>query len=258
MRVALIQMDSGPNKKENIKKACAMITKCSEKNPDLVLLPEVFNYRGPLFGKNLYNEIGEHIPGPSIAPLMEIAKKNSLNVIAGSIYEKSNDHNKVYNSSILINKSGKIISKYRKINLFRAFVDGREIDEAITFKPGIEETIVNIDKVKFGLSICFDLRFPDLFRKYYQKGVDVIAIPSSFTHSTGLLHWEVLLRARAIENHCYVLASNQVGYDGNGVKSYGNSMIIDFNGKVIKAMDDVEEGIIYSDLTFKGRKKFFR
>ena len=253
MNVALIQLNAGQDKPQNIRHACALVERAAGEGAEFILLPEVFNYRGPLSGRDLYGKIAEEIPGESLTPLMKIAKKREVNILAGSVYERAEEGNKVYNTSVVIDYSGSLICKYRKINLFRAIIDGQEIDEANTYKAGNKLVVCKINDRKIGLSICFDLRFPELYREYYNEGVDIIAIPSSFTTRTGQLHWEPLLRARAIENYCYVLAPNQFGIDGNDVETYGHSMIINPQGQVVDVLEKQEEGILMAELFFKDR-----
>ena len=253
MNVALIQLNAGINKQQNIQNTCANVEKAIDKGAEFILLPEIFNYRGPLTGIDLFNEIAEEIPGESLIPLMELAKNAGVNILAGSIYERPEKGNKVYNTSVIINDSGDIICKYRKINLFRAIIDGKEVDESNIYEAGDKSVTCKLNNMKVGLSICFDLRFPELYREYFNEGVDMIVIPSSFTSKTGKLHWEALLRARAIENYCYVLAPNQFGIDGNGVETYGHSMTIDPQGKVISVLKDQEEGILISNLSFENQ-----
>lgn len=256
MKVAVIQLNAGKNKKKNIEKACLLIEKAVSKKADFMLLPEVFNYRGPLNGVELCNDIGEQIPGDSLNPLIDISKKNRVHILAGSVYECSTDKRKVFNTAVVIDDTGDIICKYRKINLFKAVIGGKEINEGKTYIAGEELVTININELKIGIAICFDLRFPELFREYFNKGVDIIALPSSFTTRTGKLHWEVLLRARAIENYCYVLAPNQYGFDGNGVETYGHSMIVNPLGQVIDVLPDQQEGIILHDI-FPSKQKLF-
>jgi predicted amidohydrolase len=256
LNVALIQFNTGQDKLQNIHHACALVESAAGEGAEFILLPEVFNYRGPLSGSDLYDKIAEDIPGESLTPLMEIAKKIGVNILAGSVYERAEEKNKVYNTSVVIDKFGSLICKYRKINLFHAVIDGKEIDEANTYEAGDKPVICEINSIKIGLSICFDLRFPELYRGYFNKGVNMIAVPSSFTKRTGRLHWEALLRARAIENYCYVLAPNQFGIDGNGVETYGHSMVIDPQGHVIDVLDKQEEGILMAELSFDNRIRY--
>ena len=253
MKLALIQFNAGQNKQQNIQKACALVESAAGEGVQFILLPEIFNYRGPLSGSDLYDKIAEDIPGESLTPLMEIAKKREVNILAGSVYERAEEENKIYNTSVVIDYSGSLICKYRKINLFRAIIDGQEIDETSTYIAGNKSVVCKINDRKIGLSICFDLRFPELYREYFNEGVDIIAVPSSFTTRTGQLHWEPLLRARAIENYCYVLAPNQFGIDGNDVETYGHSMIINPQGQVVGVLEKQEEGILMAELFFKDR-----
>ena len=253
MNVALIQFNTGQDKLQNIHHACALVESAAGEGAEFILLPEVFNYRGPLSGSDLYDKIAEDIPGESLKPLMAIAKKTGVNILAGSVYERVEEGNKIYNTSVVIDYSGLLICKYRKMNLFRAIIDGQKIDEGNTYEAGNKSMVCKINSRKIGLSICFDLRFPELYREYYRQGVDIIVIPSSFTMRTGTLHWEPLLRARAIENYCYVLAPNQFGIDGNDVETYGHTMIINPQGQVVDVLEKQEEGILMAELFFKDR-----
>ena len=253
MKVALIQLNAGQDKNQNIQNACDLVKRATSKGASFILLPEVFNYRGPLSGKSMYEKIAEEIPGKSLMPLMEIAKKNGVHILAGSIYERKLGGKKIYNTSVMIDDSGNIIGKYRKINLFKAVIDGQKIDESETYEHGKEPVLCGIKNKKIGLSICFDLRFPELYRNYFKEKVDLIVIPSSFSQKTGELHWKPLLRARAIENYCYVLAPNQFGIDGHGVETYGNSMVIDPQGRVIATLEKKREDILIVDLIFQER-----
>ena len=250
MKIALIQLNTGNNINKNIINACSMVKESIEKGADFILLPELFNFRDSVSVEYLYNNIAESVPGKSLLPLMDMAKEFNVNILAGSIYERCNTSKKIYNTSVVINNKGRIICKYRKINLFKAVIDNLVIDESSTFENGRDPVVCQINSWKIGLSICYDLRFPELYRNYYKQNVNIIVVPSSFTFSTGRLHWEVLLRARAIENYCYVLAPNQYGIDGNGAETYGHSMIVDPYGKVTKCLRNQEAGIVTEELKF--------
>ena len=237
-------MNSGSDKGQNIKRALYWIERAVAEKAKFILLPEVFNFRGRILSQHDLNLIAEDIPGESTRAVMSVARKHKVYVLAGSIYEKRKGGSKAYNTSVLINAEGQIVAKYRKMNLFDAVVDGTPIQESATFVRGRKTVVASVEDFKAGLSICFDLRFPELYRKYAQAGVHILSIPSSFTYVTGEAHWEPLLRARAIENLCYVLAPNQIGKDGRGVRSYGNSMIISPWGKILaRASEDQEEVI---------------
>jgi len=155
---------------------------------------------------------------------------------------------KVYNASMLLNSRGETVAKYRKINLFNAKIANARIKEADNFSSGRKTVTANVKNFKVGMSICYDLRFPGMYRKYCAQKTEILCAPSAFTKKTGEAHWEILLRARAIENLCYVIASNQIGKDFRGVLSYGNSMIVDPWGKVIARASMDREQIIYANV----------
>ncbi len=250
MRVALIQMSSGHNKEKNIECAVRLIEKSiAQHKAELIILPETFNYRGELHSSNKSKKYTEFIPGESLLPLMSIAEKSSVYILAGSVYERVRANNKCFNTSVLIDSNGEIILKYRKINLFKASIGSSVADESDYYLQGDEIKIAKVKNFQIGFTICFDLRFPELFRKYFTNDIEAICVPSSFTRFTGKAHWEVLLRARAIENNCYILAPNQIGYDSNNIESFGNSMIINPWGEVCARASENKEEIICFNLS---------
>jgi len=255
MNVALVQLNSGDDKQKNIQKAVSKVKTAIDGGAEFILLPEIFNYRGKLAGTELFNEIAEEIPGESLIPFMDLAKREKVNILPGSIYERSSENNKVYNTSVVIDDTGSIISKYRKINLFKAVINGKEVDESTTYEAGRHVVTCKIKNFKVGLSICFDLRFPELYRNYFNEKVDLIVVPSSFTMRTGKLHWETLLKARAIENYCYVLAPNQCGRDGNGIETYGHSLAIGPQGNILGILDSYDEDILSVSLDLRTMHK---
>lgn len=247
MKIAAIQLNVGEFKEKNIAKAVHFVKEAIERGSKAIFLPEVFNYRGPL-DKNVINEIGEKIPGPSLAPFLALAKKHRVFIVAGSIYEKIPHQPKCYNTSVVINDYGRVAARYRKINLFDAVVVDRVIKEPQNFSAGKTAVIASLGPLRLGMTVCYDLRFPELFRKYGKKKCEVIAVPSNFTYETGKAHWEVLLRARAIENLAYIVAPNQCGTSSTGVEAFGNSMIVDpWGGVLARASTDHEE-IIFVQL----------
>jgi deaminated glutathione amidase len=246
MKVAVVQTNAGSNKKQNVRRAVDLVSRAVSQGAEFIALPEAFNYRGPLSKENL-SAVAERIPGESILPFMEISKKSNVSILAGSIFEKIPNKQKCYNTSVLINQ-GKVSARYRKINLFDAVLDKAVIKESTWFMPGHGIQVGAVKEFKVGLSVCYDLRFGDLFRKYAQKGVHVLCVPSVFTRKTGQAHWEVLVRARAIESLSYVLAPNQTGEDYRGVAAYGNSLIVTPWGEVLARAFDKEE-IIYADIS---------
>ena len=220
-----------------------------------ILLPEVFNYRGDLTQKKNFCAVAEKIPGESLMPIMDIARQSNIFVLAGSIIERSSQNNKAYNTSVLINNKGDVEAVYRKIHLFDAQIGNKKLQESRVFLSGKKSVVSRVEDFKIGMSVCYDLRFPDLYQSYRQKGAHILTVPASFTQMTGRAHWEVLLRARAIENQCYVLAPNQVGQDGRGVVTHGHSMVISPWGEVLARASSDKEEIIYAEISLEEIKK---
>ncbi|MCK5580864.1 MAG: carbon-nitrogen hydrolase family protein [Candidatus Omnitrophica bacterium] len=248
MKTAVIQLNAGPDKEKNIAKAVFFVEKAAVKQAGFICLPEAFCYRGPTNTKAFFGDIAETLSGDTVTFFSKIAKEKKIAVLLGSIYEKSKQKNRVYNTSVLINSQGKVVAKYRKRNLFHAKIGKTKIQESDIFLAGKTSSVAMVRGWKVGLSVCYDLRFPQMYQDYAKKGCQVLTVPSSFTHKTGQAHWEVLLRARAIENKCYVVAPNQVGKDGSGVVSYGNSMIVSPWGKVLARASEKKEQIIYAEI----------
>ncbi len=248
MKTAVIQLNARDNKRENIKNALKWVERAIAAKARFILLPEVFNYRGPIDKKTSRDWIAEDIPGESSVPFLSLAKKAKVFILLGSLYEKVRGTRMVYNTSVLIGNQGKIAGKYRKIHLFNAILGSKTIRESKTFLKGRKTTHVHVGGLVVGLTICYDLRFPSLYQSYAQGGGEVLCVPSAFTEKTGKAHWEVLLRARAIENLCYVLAPNQVGEDYRGIKAFGHSMIIDPWGEILAQASRDREEILYAYL----------
>jgi len=251
MKAAVVQLKAGLNKKENIAKAVSLVRKAICNKAELILLPEAFSYRGPLDSPSQKKQAKESIPGESTTPFLSLAKENKVNILVGSVCESINASAKAYNTSILIDSKGKIKAKYRKKNLFDANLKTRKIRETRNFLPGQKLTTASIGKIKIGLSICFDLRFPEMYEQYAKKGAHVFCVPSNFTKITGKAHWETLLRARAIESFCYVLAPNQHGKDSRGNEAYGNSMIINPWGEVVARAAGNKDAVLYANISLK-------
>ncbi|MDO8580471.1 MAG: carbon-nitrogen hydrolase family protein [Candidatus Omnitrophota bacterium] len=248
MKVAVIQLNAGSDKEKNVERACSLVEKAARHHAQFVLLPEVFVFRGIQPPKTLWRDIAEPIPGPTIKRLASFARKHAIFILAGSIFEKSPIRGKVYNTSVFIDDKGKITGRYRKMNLFHAALGKKKFVESKIFLAGKKETMVVCDGLNVGLSICYDVRFPELYRTYGRLGADVLCVPSAFTSKTGQAHWEPLVRARAIENLCYVLAPNQIGKDNRGVKCFGHSLIVDPWGRVLARGSGGKEEILYAHL----------
>ncbi len=248
MKTALIQLSAGVDKAANVGQAIDFVEQALNAGAKLVALPEVFNYRGDTRHKETVHAMAEKIPGPSIQPFLRLAKFHKAYILAGSILESASN-GKAYNTAVLINPQGRVAAKYRKIHLFDARLGDKIIKESACFNPGKLPAMAKINEFNAGLSICYDLRFPGLYGQYAKKQADLLFVPACFTQKTGEAHWEVLLRARAIENLSYVLAPNQVGSDFRGVASYGNSMIVSPWGEVIARGSGDKQEIIYGDIS---------
>jgi predicted amidohydrolase len=244
MKVSIIQMNSISDKAANIAAAEALVERAvREERPDWVLLPEFFDWAGGLKADKLAN--AESLPGgPAYTMARAQAVKHRIFVHAGSIMEKIDGEDRIHNTSVVFNREGEEIARYRKIHLFDITApDGTAYNESATVKAGDAVVTYDCEGVTVGCSICYDLRFPDLFQALAEKGAEIIALPAAFTMQTGKDHWEVLLRARAIETEAYVCASAQTGSFtvGNEQRqTYGHSLVADPWGHVVaKASDGV-------------------
>ncbi len=259
MKVAVVQMDSRTDKERNIAAACRCVLKAAEAGAKLVVLPEVFSYRGPLGGDSLEAPIAETLGGATVQAFCGLAKKKKIGIVLGSIYERIPKIKKMYNTSVVVSPRGEVLAAYRKMHLFKARLREKAVSEDAHFKAGRRTACADVVGFRVGCAVCYDLRFPEMFQRYYQQGCNLLTVPSSFTFETGSAHWETLLRARAIETRSYVLAPNQCGYDGNGVRSYGTSMIIGPWGEVLAKAGSQKPTILYADIdrseTQKARKK---
>jgi predicted amidohydrolase len=233
---AAIQMLASPEKGANLREAEAKIREAADKGAKVVALPEVFNWRG---AKEKERSHAEKIPGPSSDAMARLALELKLFLLAGSIVEEIPGSDKVYNTSLFFDPTGKLIARYRKIHLFDVQIEGGVcVMESETRQPGAEVVVVDTELCPMGLTICYDLRFPELYRALAAKGAQLIFVPSAFTALTGAAHWEPLLRARAIENQAYVVAPNQMGHNPESFATYGNSMIVDPWGSILARAPD--------------------
>jgi len=254
MKIALLQFCAGVDKAANLSKALTLSREALERGAQFILLPEVFNFRGDGRNKGLFVKAAEKIPGPSVDAFVPLAKKYNVSFLLGSILEKA-PQALAYNTSVFIDPQGDIAAKYRKIHLFDARIGDKIVREKDCFRAGTRPTTVNIGEFRMGLSICYDLRFPELYQNYAREGVEILTVPSCFTKKTGEAHWETLLRARAIENLSYVLAPNQVGIDARGMQAYGHSMIISPWGEVIACGSGGGQEIIFGEINMEEVKK---
>ncbi|MCX6363377.1 MAG: carbon-nitrogen hydrolase family protein [Actinobacteria bacterium] len=247
MRVAGVQMNTRGDVADNVRVATALVKEAAAVGARLVALPETWGYKG---GRDGIRASAEAVDGPSNAALAQLAARLGIFVLAGSIYEPSPDPGRAYNTSALFGPDGRPRAVYRKIHLFDATAGATVYRESDDVTPGVELVTVTITPgeavpgesaesaappapVTLGLTICYDLRFPELYRSLALRGAQVLCVPSAFTVHTGAAHWEVLLRARAIENGCFVVAPGQVGEHLPGRECYGHSMIVDPWGTVL-------------------------
>lgn len=254
MKVALLQYCATRDKAANLAKSLDMSREAIDKKARFILLPEIFNFRGDTRDKDVLAEAAEKIPGTSTEVFLPLAKKHKVSFLLGSILEKG-PATCAYNTSVFIGPQGKITAKYRKIHLFDAFIGDRMVKEGDHLRAGRRPMTVKIGEFRAGLSVCYDLRFPELYRQYAREGVEILTVPSCFTRKTGEAHWEPLLRARAIENLAYVLAPDQIGIDGRGMKAHGYSMIISPWGRIIARGSGERQEIVFGEINIEEVRK---
>jgi predicted amidohydrolase len=236
--LAAAQMTSTPDRSRNLETAVRLIEEAADQGARLVGLPENFSYMGPQEG---LLEGAETLDGPTLGTIREVARRRGVHVIAGSIAEKVADPRKTANTSALIADDGSLVAAYRKIHLFDVSIpDGARYAESEVVAAGDQAIIAPTALGRIGLTICYDLRFPELYRKLAGFGAAILSIPAAFTLFTGKDHWEVLLRARAIENLAYVLAPAQVGNHSAKRQTFGNAMVVDPWGVVLARCADGE------------------
>ena len=247
MKVALIQINSNENINENFNKFTSFLKEASENNSELVVFPENTFFIGSMKENN---NVAKKIKELFLDKIIKEIKKYKIDVIIGGIPYLYDDNNKPFNRLFYIDKNGIILKTYDKIHLFKLDNSDSISNEPSFVKSGKEIVTLKNDNFIFGFSICYDLRFPELYRKLIDKGSNVLFVPAAFTFKTGSLHWEVLLRARAIENQAYVLAPNQVGFHGKNGKfghSYGKTSFVTPKGE-ITSLDTQKEGVLYCEI----------
>lgn len=245
-RVALVQMISSASVVENMAQVKKLILQAHEEQAKLIVLPENFAFMGKKETDKLH--IAETYGQGAIQDqISQLAKRFKVWIIAGTIPLKTNGA-KVRAGNLVYDDKGTVAARYDKIHLFDVCVSEQEShQESNTIERGNELVVVDTPVGKIGLTVCYDVRFPELFQQLQFKGAQLFTIPSAFTEVTGLAHWEVLLRARAIENLCYVLAPNQGGHHESNRHTYGHSMIIDPWGKIL-AQRESESGVISAEI----------
>ncbi len=259
LKIAAIQMVSSASLQENLETAGRLIKEAAQDGAQLIVLPEYFCIMG-LKDTDKVRIRETFGSGPIQAELAELAKANGIYLIAGTIPLEAKDPNKVLNTTLVFGPDGQRVARYDKIHLFGFQTNTERYQESETIEageiPGIVKITANNTEWIFGLSICYDLRFPELYRALGQ--VDCHIIPAAFTYTTGKDHWEILLRARAIENQCYVLASAQGGTHQNQRRTWGNTMLIDPWGSVLSTLAEGEgfiSGVLSKDKLNEVRSK---
>lgn len=235
---AALQMTSLADKEANLERALALVEQAARRGASFVALPENFLYMGPERDKA---RAAEALDGPSLTRMGQTAARLGIHLLAGSIAESGGPEGRLYNTSVLFGPDGGRLAVYRKIHLFDVDIpDGARYRESETIEPGGEPVAVRTALATVGLSICYDLRFPELYRALSRRGAELLCVPAAFTLHTGKDHWEVLLRARAIENLCYLVAPAQFGRHSERRVTYGRALVADPWGTVLATAGDGE------------------
>lgn len=254
--VAAVQMNSGADKARNLETATSWIRRAAALGAKLVGLPENFSWMGP---EPERPSAAEPLDGPTLSRMAALARELSITLLAGSVLEAGAPGGRLYNTSALFGPDGTRLGVYRKMHLFDVEIgDGATYRESAAVAPGTEVVVADTPVGRVGLSICYDMRFPELYRAMANRGATLVTVPAAFTVMTGKDHWEVLLRARAIENQCYVLAPAQHGRHSERRQTYGHSMLIDPWGLVVARASDGEGlalGALNMDLLADIRRK---
>jgi predicted amidohydrolase len=238
MLIAAAQMASGPDRTKNLEVATRLVRRAAERGATLIGLPENVAWMGPEKDRP---SAAERLDGPTLTRFAELARELRIHLLAGSIMEGGAPEGRVYNTSVLLGPEGQHLAVYRKIHLFDAEVgDGATYRESDTVAPGEAPVTVETPLGTVGLSICYDLRFPELYRALSRAGATLLTVPAAFTLMTGKDHWEVLLRARAIENQAYVFAPAQGGRHTDQRQTYGHALVVDPWGLVVARASDGE------------------
>jgi predicted amidohydrolase len=247
MRAAAVQLNSTDDRERNMATADRLTREAAGDGADLIVLPEKFNVLGE---HEDYVAGAETLGGPTIAWACDTARELGIDLVAGSIVEKREGREKLGNTSVHVGPDGEVKRVYRKIHMFDVVVGGIEYRESASEEPGDEIVLSEAaDGSSLGLTVCYDLRFPELFRILAIRGARVITLPAAFTKVTGQAHWEILVRARAIENQAFVVAADQIGTHPPDKESFGGSMIVDPWGEVLARAPD-EECFIAANLDF--------
>lgn len=251
-RVSAIQMNSGPEVSENLRRAAELIDQAVSRNASVIVLPENFALM-PRHESDRMHVAEDDGDGPIQSFLAQQAKESGVWLVGGTMPLITQQRNRFYASCLVYRPDGERVARYNKIHLFDVAVsDAEAYKESDYFEPGLtaNSNLVCVDTPvgRIGLTICYDVRFPELFRTLAHSGATLFSVPSAFTATTGRAHWETLLRARAIENLAYVVAPGQSGTHASGRETHGHSMIVDPWGVILEQLTDEPEGIIVADI----------
>lgn len=247
-KIAAIQMCSTHEVKANLETAKTLIAQAANNGAKLIVLPEMFAIMGQTSTDKIF--VKEKFGAGEIQSFLSAqAKQHNVWILGGTIPIESGVEKKVRAASILYDDQGNVAARYDKIHLFDVELSSSETyKESDTTEPGNELVVVDTPVGKLGIGVCYDVRFPEMFRYLFNQGAEIIALPSAFTVKTGEAHWELLTRSRAVENFCYVIGAAQGGMHTNGRKTYGNSLIIDPWGSVIAKNEGINPGVVYGDI----------
>lgn len=260
VRAAAVQMTCGPDKNANLATAVRLVESAAQRGASLVVLPELFQSLGP--AARMW-ELAEEIPGDTSRAMSALALRLKVTLVAGSIAERdvsaanavAEASRRVFNTSLMFGPDGRERVRYRKQHLFDVDLPGRvSVQESAWCGAGTFDSVCETPAGRVGQAICYDLRFPELFRRLANSRVEIIALPAAFARATGRDHWEILLRARAIENQAFVVAANQCGRVTPQLDTYGHSMIVDPWGNVLAAAGD-DEDVIVAELDFESMRE---
>jgi len=240
VKVAICQMKVVNDKEANLKKAENMLKNASKKGVNIAVLPEMFNCP---YNNKYFPEYAEEYPGKTTDFLSNLAKELNIYIVGGSIPEKEGD--KIYNTSYIFDRDGKLIGRHRKMHLFDIDVkDGITFRESDTLSPGNDVTVFETEYCKIGVAICYDMRFPELMRLMALKGSKIIIVPAAFNMTTGPAHWHIIAKSRALDNQVYFVAASPSRNLDSSYIAYGHSLIVDPWGNVVAEADENESVII--------------
>lgn len=248
MKVAAIQLSSQDDVSANLQEVTRQVEAAAAEGATLCLLPEGFAFLGPESERARHAEVLDG-SGRVLSELSELCQGASVSLICGGMAETSEDPERPYNTSVVLDHTGHVVATYRKVHLFDVSLsDGSEWRESSGTSPGARPQVATLGDITFGLSICFDLRFPEIYAAERRQGATVLTVPAAFTQVTGEAHWHLLLRARAVETQCWVLAAAQQGSHPRGRQTFGHSMIVDPWGRVVVEQTESGPGFVLGDI----------